>query len=109
MIENDLNFLLVVENDRTLKGYVSLDDLRGHHGTVGDVAHPMTLTVTPDRNLKEALSTMLTYNLGIVVAVDEVGKLVGILNTRTLVSVVGETYDERGGHWGKITTEGKIL
>jgi osmoprotectant transport system ATP-binding protein len=52
---------------------------------------------------------MLTYDIGIVVAVDDDGILQGVLNSKTLVSVVGETYDEHGGHWGKITTGGRIL
>ena len=109
MIENDLNFLLVVDDQHCLKGYVKLENLRGHHGPVEDVTRPMTLTVTPDQNLKEALSKMLTYDIGIVVVTDETGQLVGFLNTATMVSVVGETYDEHGGRWGKITADGRIL
>ena len=92
-----------------LLGYVNLSDLRGHHGRVGDVTRPMTLTVSPEQNLKDALSKMLSYDIGIVVAVDEGGLLQGILNTKTLVSVVGETYDEKGGHWDKVTAQGRIL
>jgi len=109
MIEKDLNFLLVADRNDLLKGYVNLDDLRGHHGNVRDVVRPMTLTVRPEQNLKDALSKMLSYDLGIVVAMDDEGKIAGVLNSRTLVSVVGETYDERGGHWGKITTKGRII
>jgi len=109
MIEKDLNFLLVADRNDLLKGYVNLEDLRGHHGNVRDVVRPMTLTVRPEQNLKDALSKMLSYDLGIVVAMDDDGKIAGVLNSRTLVSVVGETYDERGGHWGKITTKGRII
>lgn len=109
MMENDLNFLLVTDQDDRLRGYVNLDYLRGHQGKVGDIVHPMTITVMPDQNLKDALSKMLTYDLGIVVAVDEDGKLAGVLNSKTLVSVVGETYNEQGGHWGKITAGGRVL
>ena len=108
MIENHLQFLLVTDPDDRLRGYVNLYDLRGHGGVVGDVTRPMTLTVSPRQNLKEALSKMLAYDLGIVVATDEQGILQGILNSRTLISVVGETYDQRGGHWGNITALGRI-
>lgn len=112
MLEHDLTFLLVTDREGLLKGYVNLYDLRGHKGEVGDVVRPMTLTVSPRQNLKHALSRMLGYDLGIVVAVDESGKLQGVLNSRTLVAVIGETYDEHGGHgghWGKITAHGRIL
>ncbi|QTA86952.1 CBS domain-containing protein [Desulfonema magnum] len=109
MLENDLNFLLVADHDDKFGGYVNVDLLRGHRGNIRDIVHPMTLTVKPDQNLKDALSKMLSYDLGIVVAVDDKGKLVGVLNSKTLVSVVGETYNEQGGHWGKITAKGSIL
>ncbi|MDM8539178.1 CBS domain-containing protein, partial [Desulfobacterales bacterium HSG17] len=109
MLSKDLNFLLVIEPDSIFKGYVNIDMLKGHKGMVKDIVHPMTITVRPEQNLKDALSKMLTYDLGIVVAVNEQGILEGILNSRTLVSVVGETYDETGGHWGKITTGGRVI
>jgi osmoprotectant transport system ATP-binding protein len=108
MLEHDLQFLLVTDPDDKLRGYVNLYDLRGHRGVVADVTRPMTLTVSPKQNLKEALSKMLAYDLGIVVATDEEGILQGILNSRTLISVVGETYDQRGGHWGNISALGRI-
>ncbi len=109
MIEKDLHYLLVTAPGSRLVGYVNVDMLRGHKGVVGDVARPMSVTVRPSQNLKDALSKMLTYDIGIVVAVDDDGILQGVLNSKTLVSVVGETYDEHGGHWGKITTGGRIL
>ncbi|MFV0436427.1 MAG: ABC transporter ATP-binding protein [Desulfopila sp.] len=109
MLEHDLNYLLVIDENHQLQGYVKLDDLRGHNGVIGDLVCEMSLTVTPDRNLKDALSKMLMYDIGIVVVVDEQQRLLGVLNTGTLVSVVGETYDDKGGRWGKITAGGRIL
>ncbi|MEE4355584.1 MAG: betaine/proline/choline family ABC transporter ATP-binding protein [Desulfococcaceae bacterium] len=109
MLAHDLNFLLVTEPGNVFRGYVNIDMLRGHKGRVGDLVRPMTITVRPEQNLKDALSKMLTYDLGIVVAVNEEDRLEGVLNSRTLVSVVGETYDESGGHWGKITTGGRVI
>jgi osmoprotectant transport system ATP-binding protein len=73
------------------------------------VVRKLTLTVSPERNLKEALSQMLSYDLGILVAVDEGGHIQGVLNSATLFKLVGATYDERGGHWGRITASGRIL
>ena len=109
MLESDLNYLLVLDRYDCLKGYVNVERLAGHKGPVRNVVKPMTLTVNPGNNLKDALSKMLTYDLGIVVAVEDDGKMAGFLNTGTLLSLVGETYDERGGHWGNITTGGRII
>jgi len=109
MHEKGLSYLLVCDADDRLKGYVTLKDIFDHTGKVRDRIKPMTLTVRPNQNLKEALSKMLTYDIGIVVAVDDAGKLMGVLNTMTLASVVGQTYDEQGGRWGKVTAGGSIL
>jgi osmoprotectant transport system ATP-binding protein len=109
MVKNNLAFLIVATSDRRLRGYVNQHDLRGHKGRVGDVVRKLTLTVSPGRNLKEALSQMLSYDLGILVVVDETGVIQGILNSVTLSRLVGTTYDEKGGHWGRITAAGRIL
>jgi osmoprotectant transport system ATP-binding protein len=109
MINCDLAFLIVAARDQKLLGYVNQYDLRGHKGIVADVVRKLTLTVSPERNLKEALSQMLSYDLGILVAVDEEGHIQGVLNSATLFKLVGATYDERGGHWGRITASGRIL
>jgi osmoprotectant transport system ATP-binding protein len=109
MIKNDLAFLIVADRDHKLLGYVNQYDLRGHKGRIGDVARKLTLTVSPERNLKEALSQMLSYDLGILVVVDEDSRIQGVLNSTTLSTLVGSTYDERGGHWGRITAGGRIL
>ncbi len=109
MIKSDLAFLIVADREHKLLGYVNQYDLRGHKGRVGDVARRLSLTVSPERNLKEALSQMLSYDLGILVVVGEDGRIQGVLNSTTLSTLVGTTYDERGGHWGRITAAGRIL
>ncbi len=109
MVKNDLAFLIVTDRDQRLLGYVNQYDLRGHKGHAGDVARRLTLTVSPERNLKEALSQMLSYDLGILVVVGEDDRIQGVLNSTTLCSLVGSTYDEHGGHWGRITAAGRIL
>jgi osmoprotectant transport system ATP-binding protein len=109
MQDKGLNYLLVCDSREHLLGYVNFRDIVDYSGNVGARIKPMTLTVRPNSNLKDALSKMLSYDIGIVVAVDDDNELVGILNTMTLSSVVGQTYDEQGGRWGKITAGGKIL
>jgi osmoprotectant transport system ATP-binding protein len=109
MIKNDLAFLIVADRDHKLRGYVNRHDLAGHRGKAGEVVRRLTLTVSPERNLKEALSQMLSYDLGILVVVDRDGHIQGVLNSTTLFNLVGDTYDERGGHWERITAGGRIL
>jgi osmoprotectant transport system ATP-binding protein len=109
MNQEDLSFLLVLDDEDKLQGYVSHRDLVDFSGKVGEIVHPMTLTVPPEWSLKDSLSKMLQYDVGILCVVDEERHLMGVLNSKTLVSTVGETYDEKGGHWGKIDTGGRVL
>ncbi len=108
MGEEDLSYMLVLDKEKGLHGYVSHRDLTDYQGELGKLARPMTLTVPPGQNLKDALSKMLQYDLGILCVVDESGRLLGALNSRTLFATVGETYDEKGGHWGKIVGGGRV-
>ncbi len=109
MIEDELSYLLVTDVEGRLRGYVGHRELADFSGPVGQVARPMRLTVPPHKNLKEALSKMLQYDIGILTVTDEGGRLLGVLNSRTLFATVGETYDEKGGHWGKIVSGGRVL
>lgn len=109
MAEKGLNYLLVCDAEDHLEGYVTYRDIVDYAGKIGDRVKPMTLTVRPRQNLKDALSKMLTYDIGVVVAVDDDNVLQGVLNTMTLARVVGQTYDEEGGRWGKVTAGGRIL
>jgi osmoprotectant transport system ATP-binding protein len=109
MQENGLDYLLVCDSENRLEGFVAYRDIVEHEGRIGDRVKPMTLTVGLRQNLKDALSKMLTYDIGVVVAVDDDNCLKGVLNTMTLAKVVGQTYDEQGGRWGKVTTGGRIL
>jgi osmoprotectant transport system ATP-binding protein len=109
MQENGINYLLVCDSENRLEGYVAFRDIMDHEGQVGDRVKPMTLTVGLRQNLKDALSKMLTYDIGVVVAVDDDNRLKGVLNTMTFARVAGQTYDEQGGRWGKVTAGGRIL
>ena len=109
MQENGINYLLVCDSENRLEGYVAFRDIMDHEGQVGDRVKPMTLTVGLRQNLKDALSKMLTYDIGVVVAVDDDNRLKGVLNTMTFARVAGQAYDEQGGRWGKVTAGGRIL
>lgn len=46
------------------------------------------LTVTPETPLKEAIATMLAHNIGVLLVVDEDGKLLGMFSERDLLKKV---------------------
>jgi CBS domain-containing protein len=43
------------------------------------------ITIQPDKLIREALAVLAEYNIGVLVVVDEAGKLVGILSERDIV------------------------
>jgi CBS domain-containing protein len=43
------------------------------------------ITIQPDKSIREALAMLAEHNIGVLVVVDEAGKLVGILSERDIV------------------------
>jgi CBS domain-containing protein len=43
------------------------------------------ITIQPDKEIREALALLAKHNIGVLVVVDEAGKLVGILSERDIV------------------------
>lgn len=109
MQSDGIRYLLVTDRDGTFKGFVYHEFLVNHSGLIEDVVQETVVAVKPSCNVKDALSKMLSWEIGALVVKDEAGRLLGILNSATLHSVVGETYDEFGGHWNKIRVGGRIL
>lgn len=109
MHKENLSYLLVCDQEMRLLGYVSRRDVTDYSGKVGNLVKPMSLTVQSDKNLKDALSKMLQFDLGLLCVLNDEGKLIGVLNTKTLFATVGDTYDERGGHWGLIKSGGQVI
>ena len=56
MEERELSFLLVIDSEGKLAGYVWHRDLVDFEGEVGKLVKPMSRAVPPDWNLKDALS-----------------------------------------------------
>ncbi len=109
MQEEGIRYLLVTDKDKTFRGFVYHESLVNNDGLIGDVTSDTAVSVNRSCNLKDALSKMLSYEIGVLVVKDDEGKLLGLLNSGTLHQVVGDTYDEFGGHWKKIRVGGRIL
>ena len=107
--EEGIRYLLVTEGNGIFKGFVYHEFLVNHEGVIEDVVQDTVVTVNRSCNVKDALSKMLSYEIGVLVVTDDSGRMLGVLNSATLHSVVGETYDEFGGHWNKIRVGGRIL
>ncbi len=109
MQDENIRYLLATDRDGLFKGFVYHEFLVNHEGLIEDVVQDTIVAVNRSCNLKDALSKMLSWEIGVLVVKDDDGKLLGVLNSATLHSVVGETYDEFGGHWKKIRVGGRIL
>lgn len=107
--EEGIRYLLVTDGNGVFKGFVYHEFLVNHEGVIEDVVQDTVVTVNRSCNVKDALSKMLSYEIGVLVVTDDSGRMLGVLNSATLHSVVGETYDEFGGHWNKIRVGGRIL
>ncbi len=97
MRKENVDNLLVIDPGRVLKGYVSWKTLQGKRGWISDVVHPVATTVGMEATLKDALSEMLTCDIGYVCVVDDETRLRGLITSSALQKYAGETYTERGG------------
>ncbi|ROQ92151.1 betaine/proline/choline family ABC transporter ATP-binding protein [Desulfosoma caldarium] len=105
MEREKLNYVIITDENDVLRGYVSRRDVADYQGPVEKVVRPMSLTVPPSCNLKDALSKMLQNDLGILCVVDEKKRLLGVLDPKTLFQTMDNTYDEKGGDEDRFATE----
>ncbi|MFP4589766.1 MAG: betaine/proline/choline family ABC transporter ATP-binding protein [Candidatus Bipolaricaulota bacterium] len=98
MVKEEINYLLVVENRKKLKGWVNREDIEDADGeTVEDVMVQETGCVGRGTSLAEALTVMLERDVANLPVVDDDGRLEGLLTFNDLQGLIGETYTETGG------------
>jgi osmoprotectant transport system ATP-binding protein len=79
----DTDWVVVVEDDERLRGWVSLHEM---DGTVGaSPVHPFALQVKASDSLRAALNAMVTSRTGVAVRIDDDGRYQGML-TQDLIS-----------------------
>lgn len=88
--------LLAVDDEKHVRGYVARNLIRDQKGTVEPFIRPINATIEPGTSLKDALSEMLTYDVGYIPVVDKNQTLLGVLSVDIIYRTVGETYPERG-------------
>ncbi len=103
MAEEDLTYLMVVEDGRRLKGWVNRQDIEDESGVVADVMSEDTGSAELGTSLAEGLTVMLERDVANLPVVDEHGILQGIVTFNDLQSLIGETYTERGGKHPEVT------
>lgn len=98
MVEEDIDYLVVVEADNKLKGWVNREDIKElSGGKVSDVLVRDTGMAKVGSPLSEALTMMLERDAANLPVVDDGGTLQGLLTFNDLQELIGETYTERGG------------
>ncbi|MFP3952924.1 MAG: betaine/proline/choline family ABC transporter ATP-binding protein [Candidatus Acetothermia bacterium] len=103
MEEEDLTYLIVVEDGRKLKGWINRQDIESESGVVEDVMSESTRAAELGTSLAEGLTIMLERDVANLPVVDEYGTLQGIVTFNDLQSLIGETYTERGGKHPEVT------
>lgn len=98
MEQEDVNYLIVVENGNKLKGWINREDLKEvSQGTVSDAMVNDTGCAELGTSLAEALTLMLERDVANLPVVDENKELQGLLTFNDLQNLIGETYTAGGG------------
>ncbi len=80
---DDLDFAVVLDDDRRLRGYIARTRAQGD-GAVGDRLQRLQAWVRDDATLKDAFGEMLLYDAGWVAVLDAADRLVGVLTPESI-------------------------
>jgi len=92
-----MHYLYLVDDERHLKGVISLRDLvvNGHDTKLADVAETEdVLTVSPEDDQEDVAEEIAKYNLLAIPVVDENRKLLGIVTVDDALDVMREEHEE---------------
>lgn len=92
----DLLYVYVVEDDRTLVGVLSFRDLVFNRPGVGvdEVMVPAPVSVTPETDREAVAELTERYNLFAVPVVDSTGKLMGAVETEAVIESIRQEASE---------------
>jgi osmoprotectant transport system ATP-binding protein len=90
MEENGHRSIVMVGPRGKARGYVELAEARGIKGTVGENHEPLPTTVTPDENLRTAVSTMFRHDRTWLACVDSDGIFKGYVTLRGITHLLSE-------------------
>jgi osmoprotectant transport system ATP-binding protein len=86
----DVDFALVVDEERRPIGWISRDDLRGSGPIDAEDATPGAPTVQPETTLRDALSALLGSSVQLGVVVDRTERVIGLVS----VDAIGDRLRE---------------
>ena len=77
---DDLEYALLVDDDRRPLGWIDRHDLRGEGAIAPDAATPGAPTVQPETTLRDALSALLASSVQLGVVVDDRERVLGLVS-----------------------------
>jgi osmoprotectant transport system ATP-binding protein len=92
MEENGHRSIVMVGPRGRARGYVELAAARAAKGKVGENHETLPTTVTPDENLRTAVSTMFRHDVTWLACVDGDGMFKGYVTLRGITRMLSETY-----------------
>lgn len=104
-------YVYVVDQERRLRGLVSLKDLiitRPKGRTVGEIAHRDVVSVRVDQDQEEVARVLSDYDFLAIPVVDDEQRLVGIVTFDDAMDVMEEEAEEDLYHMASVSTEERI-
>lgn len=93
MDDDALDFVVVLDDDQHLHGYLARERAEGE-GTVGGRLRRLEAWVRHDASLKDAFAEMLLYDAGWVAVLDDNDRLLGVLTPQRLIDESRRSLDE---------------
>jgi len=97
MRQSRTNTLVVVDNDKVLRGIISANDLMANSSRIETIEEIMVSPkpyLTDSATAKDAILAMERTKFGIIPVVDRLGKVIGVVTRGTLLSALSSQWTE---------------
>ncbi len=84
--------IVVIDGDHLPVGYVTMDELQGASGRIGDLAKPLPATVPVRADLRAVVSEMFAHDVMWLACTDDSGRYVGVVTQPAVTSALRATY-----------------
>jgi len=86
--------IVVIDGDHLPVGYVTMDELQGASGRIGDLAKPLPATVPVRADLRAVVSEMFAHDVMWLACTDDNGRYAGVVTQPAVTAALRATYGD---------------
>ncbi|MEZ5836754.1 MAG: ABC transporter ATP-binding protein [Geminicoccaceae bacterium] len=100
LISSQASRAVIIDGDRRPVGFVNIEEVEGASGDIGDIAHPLPVTVPVRADLRAVVSEMFAHDKMWLACTDDEGRFAGTVSQPAVTAALRATYSEPDGRTG---------